>query len=130
MPTKVVSEFSVPIANGVNLNSTGDVASFTGLPAKIIIDRIEISNWSATPSALLALTLRDAAAGAGNSLVGAIAALNGVITATALNAVASPLAAVLGASRKVTTSALYLNVSAANGTALTADVAIFYHETT
>ncbi len=114
-------------STGLNLNQTGDVASFTGLPASIVIDRVEIKNWSTTPGVLLTATLRDAAAGAGNSLVGTISGLNAIVTATALAAVAVPFVAVLGASRVVSTSAIYLNVSAANGSALTGDLTIFFH---
>lgn len=111
----------------VNLNATGDAASMTGLPANIILDRLEVSGWSVTPAVLLAMTVRDAAAGAGNSLVGAIGSLNGIITSTAMAAIATPLAAVLGASRVISTTAFYLNVSVANGTALTANVSVYYH---
>ncbi len=111
--------------NAANLNTTGDVVTFTGLPAQYIVERLIISGWSATPAAILAATLQDAAAAGGNSLVGAIAALNTPITATSLNGQFIPLAAALGATRNLTASSLYLNVSVANGTALTADVTLF-----
>lgn len=124
MPITLQGELVLVKASAVNLNSTGEVLTQAGLPARFIVNRLVISNWSATPSALLAMTLRDTAAGAGNSLVGALAALNTPITATALAAVAYPFAAVLGASRAVTTGNIFLNASVANGTALTADVLI------
>ncbi len=120
--------YKVVTATATNLNTTGAVASWTGLASAIVVDNLEILGWSATPSALLALTLRDAATGGGNSLVGLVASLNTPITSTALVASASPIASVLGAVRRVTSGALYLNVSAGNGTALTANIRVTYHE--
>lgn len=117
-------EITLVKASALNLNSTGDLISQTGLPSAFIVKRMVLSNWSTTPSVLLTMTLRDAATAAGNSLVGSVAALNTPITSTALAAVATPLATVLGASRVVSSGGLYLNVSAANGSALTADVTI------
>lgn len=126
VPTPIQGELTFARFNTINLNSTGDLASVTGLPASIIVDKMEILNWSTTPSVLLTMTLRDAASGAGNSLLGSIAALNTPITATTLAAVALPLATVLGAVRVISTGALYLNASAANGSALTADIQVSY----
>jgi len=128
MPKFVIGELNTFRSNAVNLNQTGDVASITGLPSSIMVDRMEILNWSSTPAALLAMTVRDAATGGGNSLLGSIVGLNTPVTATALAAVATPLAAVLGAVRVVSTGSLYLNVSVANGSALTADVIIYYRQ--
>jgi hypothetical protein len=90
----IVGDFSAlfgDMKNGwlVLYDATGDVASFTGLPDSIVVDRVELRNWSTTPGVLLTATL--------------------------------------GANRVVSTSALYLNVSAANGSALTGDIVIFYH---
>lgn len=118
-----LGSFSTSIS-GVNLNSTGDTISILNLPSRFIINQLVFSNWSATPSVLLVGTLRDAAAAGGNSLVGSIAGLNTPITSTALAAVATPLASVLGASRAVTTNAVYLNLTVANGTALSADMTL------
>lgn len=109
---------------GQNLNATGDKI-ISGLPAKYVIDRLVIHDWSATPGALLAATLRDAATGGGNSLVGAIVGLNTPITATALAAEAFPQVAALGANRVLTASTLYFNVSVANGSALTANISLY-----
>lgn len=114
-------------AFGINLNSVADAAVFTGLPLSLIVDKVEIFGWSGTPAALLAMTIRDAAAGAGNSLVGAIAALNTPITSTALAAQLIPLAAALGAVRVVTTGKIYARVGTANGSALTANLNIYWH---
>lgn len=112
---------------GINLNTTGDVASFLNLPPSCVVERIELSNWSATPSALLTATLRDAATAGGNSLLGSIAGLDGPITSTALTATIASTPLTINAVRKVSTSNIYLNVSAANGTALTADALLTYH---
>lgn len=109
----------------LNLNNTGDVATFTGLPSRYLVSSLVLDNWSTTPSALLTATLRDAATAGGNSLVGSIAGLNAIVTATALAAQAFPLASTLGANRSLTASSLYLNVSAANGSALTATGTLF-----
>ena len=122
----LLGELDIRRATAVDLNATGDLASFTGLPTNILIDRLILWGWSTTPAALLAATLRDAASAGGNSLVGVIAALNTPITATTLAAVMFPSVTALGASRVVTSGALYLNVSASNGSALTANVSVLY----
>lgn len=113
--------------NGADLNISGDRADFTALPASISVDSVEISGWSSTPSAALVATVRDAASGAGNSLVGSIAGADSIVTATAINLVAKPSAAALSAKRRVTTGSLYVNVGTPNGSALTANITITYH---
>lgn len=110
-------------ALGVNLNATGD----TSIPitlSKYIITALWISNFSASPAALFACSLRDAAAGAGNSLMAttmvalpSTAALD--FFTTNMNGIA------LATIRRNTASTLFFNVGVANGSTLTADVFVF-----
>lgn len=112
-------------STGVNLNTTGDVFSIiAGLPARFLVSQLLLSNFSGIPTALVAATLRDTATAGGNSLVGALVALNGIVTSTTLVMRAVPLTTALAAAVAVTTAKLYLNVSAANGSALTADITV------
>lgn len=110
---------------GLNLNTTGDVASvITGLPARFVITSCFLSNFSTTPSVLLAATLRDAATAGGNSLVGPIAGLNTIVTSTTQTMRAVSLTTALAAQVADITGKLYFNVSVANGSALTADLTL------
>jgi len=113
------------IAKGVNLNSTGD-KNTAGVPVGAVVDKVKILNWSATPSATLSCTVRDASGGGGNSLLGTITGLNTPITSTALAAVIVPAATATYAQRVTTTNAVYFHVGTANGSALTADVVIYW----
>ena len=107
---------------GINLNATGDNAISIRY-SKYVLLGAYLYDFSTTPGALTTATLRDAASGGGNSLVGSLAALNGIAT-TALGAHAIPTASALGAVRQSTASTLYLNVSVANGSALTCSVVL------
>lgn len=110
---------------GLNLNTTGDVASvITGLPARFVIASCFLSNFSTTPSVLLAATLRDTASAGGNSLVGPITGLNAIVTSTTQAMRAVSLTTALAAQVANTTGKLYFNVSVANGSALTADLSL------
>jgi hypothetical protein len=112
-------------AQGVDLNGTGDRLTFTGLPSvPYVVEKILIHGWSATPAAPLVMTLRDASSGGGNSLAGSMSGLNLLVTSTALALEAVPNVDVLGTNRTLTSTSLYLNASAGNGSALTANVTL------
>lgn len=112
-------------STGLNLNSTGDVASIlTGLPARFVVTEAFLSNFSTTPSILFAATVRDAASGAGNSLCGNLSGMNTVVTSTTQAARAVALTSLLSAQVANVTGKLYFNVSTANGSALTADITL------
>lgn len=118
----VLRKFKV---NSVNLNGTGDRATFTGLPTvPYVVEKLLIHSWSTTPSGTLSMTLRDTTSGGGNSLLNSLAGLNLTISNTSLALEAIPNVAAVGAKRTLTASNLYLNASAANGSALTATVTL------
>lgn len=104
----------------VNFNQTGDAATFPMPSAKYIITQILLYDWSATPNVLLAFTVRDTASGAGNSILGSIVGINTLGTATSGFVGKTPVS--LGAYTQLSGSTMYLNISVANGTALTASV--------
>lgn len=111
-----------PIASliGWNANATGDAVLANRVPwTNAIIESIYFTNASASEAAsILVATLRDAAAGGGNSL-GTVTALTGLTSA--------PLAVqqLLTVARRITTGALFLNTSVASAVVATIDVYVF-----
>lgn len=106
-------------ATAVNLNATGDT-SVTIWSSKYIITQVIMRDASATPAVTLTFTVRDTAAGGGNSLIGSVTALNTVVS-TSIAGFLQPSPTALMSSRQLTTSTLFINVSVPNGSALTAN---------
>lgn len=102
----------------VNLNATGDT-SIAISATKYLVLALVVRDSSGTPGVLCAFTLRDAAAGGGNSLAGSLVGLNGAISTSKAGFLQiSPTA--LGSYQQETATTLFINVSVANGSALTA----------
>lgn len=100
-------------ATGLHINQAAtDIASFTGLPAKYIVNSFKLYDASATPIAGT-LGLRNAAAGGGSAIVADT-------TVPSLTAATVVLAMTLAITDYQTVSTLYLR----NGTANVANVTL------
>lgn len=111
---------------GVNLNATGDVWTVQNIPlTNYVVERFTIWGQSVTPSILLTASLRDAASGGGNSILGTMTGLNLVLNNALLGLEMIPFAGAAGSNRVINTSTLYFYVSVANGTALTANMTLY-----
>jgi hypothetical protein len=107
----------------VNLHSTGDKATISGLPAKYILDSVRVYGASVTP-VLCQLEVRTAASGGGTALTTA-----GTIT-TLTSAAKVQALTVTDATTYKTATALYVYCTVANAAALSAAVVLEYTDLT
>lgn len=109
-------------ATNVSLATSGDKYIFTGLPSSPFrVTSLVAWNFSGTPGALVAYSLRDAAAGLGNQLISSGVGLNLIVVTPLTDAIPLDIGT-LFRNKVYTNSTLYFNVAVGNVSALTCNL--------